>query len=263
MKGCLKLLSLCFLTVSFLINSSTPYMASDTLCAFLESPCEVEKNKSFTVSLQAECSTAIGAVMFTIEHSDNVEYSECRVNDSDFGYIEKVYSNNRLSIIYVNTAGIVADQPVKLVDITFKAYNAPATAYFKLYTSNCASSDEKPLISDSEKEYSINIVEMVADTQSASEAELKNNPIISVDCNENSSSEASAVNKSIPDNKSDLPSTPVVDEITVVSSIDIAESGDIKLFVAGTVFAVAVLAVIGISYSTGKKKANVNIDKNK
>lgn len=263
MKWCLKLLSFCFIIVAFLINSSTPYMAYDTLCALLEAPSEVELGKRFTISLQAKCNSAIGAVMFTVEHSENVEYSECRVNDGGFGYIEKTYSDNRLSIIYVNTSGIVAIQPTSLVEITFKADNTPATAYFNVYTSNCASSDEKPLVSDNKKEYSINIVETAVNKQPATEREHKNDSISNVDCNENSSSESLAVNKSIPDTKADLPDVPVAEEITVVSSIDVAESGDIKLFVAGSIFAIAVVAVIGISYNTGKKTAGIHIDKNK
>ncbi len=263
MKRCLKLLSFGFIMVAFLINSSTSYMAYDTLSASVEAPLEVEQGKGFTVGLQAKCNSTVSVVMFTVVHSDNIEYKECKVNDNDSGYIEEMYSDNGLSVIYVNTAGIVANKPTNLVDITFKADTAPSTAYIQIYTSNGVSSDEKPLVSENGKEYSINIVEKVTAKQSASERKLENSSDLEADSNENSSAESSAINKKIPDTKTDLHDIPVAEEIRVVSSIDVSEAGNVKFFIAGTIFAVAVIAVIGISYKTGKKNAGKHIRKNK
>lgn len=262
MKRCLKLLSFGFIMVAFMINSSTPCIAYDTLYASVEAPSEVEQNKSFTVSLQATCSSTIGIAMFTVVHSDNIEYKDCKVNDSDSGYIEEVYSDNRLSVIYINTSGIVANQPTSLIDITFRTDNTPSTAYIQLYTSNCASVDEKTLVSDNSKEYSISIVEKVKNKQSASERNLENSSASSVESNENSSSDSSAINKRIPNTKTDLHNIPVAEDITVVSSIDVAESGNVKFFLAGTIFTTAVISVIGISYKAGKQNTDKQIDKN-
>lgn len=263
MKGCLKLLSFALIMVAFMINSSIPYTAYDTLCASVEAPSEIEQNKSFTVSLQAMCSSTVGVAMFTVVHSDNIEYKNCRVNDGDSGYIEEVYCDNRLSVIYINTSGIVATKPTSLVDITFKADNAPSTAYIQLYTSNGASADEKPLASDNGKEYCINIVEKVTNKQSASQIMLENSSASEAECTENPSAKSSSINKKIPETKADLHNIPVAEEIMVASSIDVAESGNVKFFFAGTIFTIAVITVIGISYKTGKQNADKQIDKNK
>lgn len=231
-------------------------MCYDTLYGSVNVPSQVAKNKSFTVNLQVQCNSAIGVVMFTLVHSNEIEYKGCKVNDGSCGYIENSYNDNTLSIIYINTQGITVTEVTNLIDVTFEAKDTVTNTEVQIYTSYGTSADENTLVSDNGRGYTVGIVENVTNKQPADGIKLENSSA-SI-----SKSYSSAVNKEIPDNDNETETieTLATDETTTVSNnINAARSSGVNLFFSGTIFAIAVVIVIFISYKTGKK----NSDKNK
>lgn len=250
----LKIFFIWFSVAAVLINSVITCMCYDTLYGSVNVPSQVAKNKSFTLNLQVQCNNAIGVVMFTLVHGNEIEYKDCKVNDRSCGYIENSYNDNTLSIIYINTQGIMVTETTNLIDITFEAKDIVTNTEVQIYTSYGTSADENTLVSDNGRVYTVGIVENVTNKQPADGIKLENRSAST------SNGHSSASNKEIPDNKTETIETLATDETTTVSNnINAARSSGVNLFFTGTIFAIAVVIVIFISYKTGKK----NSDKNK
>ena len=248
MKTVLKIALSWLVAIFIIIYSNICCVCYDTVSGLLDAPSQVVKGKSFTAGLQIECNSSVGVVMFTVTHSNEIEYKDCKVNDGSCGYIEKSYSNNTLSVIYINTQGITATNATNLVDVTFKADDSVTTADIQVYTSNGASSDEVMLTSDNGREYSIDIVENVTDNQSASGTSVKNSASSS-----SSNKDSSAVNKEIPNNAEQATLSTQADEATANNTITLAAKSENKLLLVGAVFVVAVAVVVAVSYKAGKR----------
>ena len=248
MKTVLKTALSWVVAIFIIIYSSIGCKCYDTVSGLLDVPSQVVKGKSFTASLQVECNSSVGVVMFTLTHSSEIEYKDCKVNDGSCGYIEKSYSNNTLSVIYINTQGITATNATNLVDVTFKADDSVTTADIQIYTSNGASSDEVMLTSDNGREYSIDIVENVTDNQSASGASVQSSASSS-----SSGKNSSAMNKEIPNNAEQATLLAQKDEATTNNTITLATKSESKLLLVGAVFVVAVAVVVAVSYKAGRR----------
>lgn len=250
MKRILKICLTCFVTIYFVLFSSINCIGYSTIYGFANLPAQVIKGKSFTVSLQVQCNSDVSVVMFTLVHSDELEYKSCKVNDNSCGYIEESYSDNALSVVYINTQGITATDITNLIDVTFKAEDIVTTADVQIYTSYGASSDETALASDNGKEYNIDIVEKVTDNKSADSTRIEGN----LGSSSSSKSSSSAVNKEIPDYEAEATEITPSETATVNNIITISNQSDFKLFFAGAIFVVAVVIVVAISYKAGKRR---------
>lgn len=261
MKRILAISQLVVVLVVFLITFSTNCMCYDTIYGFIDMPSQVVKGESFTVNLQAQCNSDVGVVMFTLVHSDNVKYKDCKVNDNSCGYIEDFYTDNTLSVFYINTKGITATSKTNLVEVTFVADDTTAIANMQVCTSYGASSDEVELDGDSGGEYVIEITDKITDNQPAKDESNDDNHVLPVVNNGSSSS----IDNPIEYGDKATEKTSIYQTATKNSSNIIAVSGksDFRLFIAGGVFVLAVVAVIMVSYSLGSKKADKINNKNK
>ncbi len=255
MSRVIKILSAFILVVIFTLNSSIVCMGYDVINGYANVPSVVEKGKGFTVNLQAQCNTSVGVVMFTVIYDDGIKYKSCSVNDGSSGYIEKSYSDNKLTVMYVNTKGISVIDKTNLVDIKFEADDYANTVDIQIFTSNSASSDELVLESGLGKLYSIEITEKATD----------NKPAQSKDINSDKPEKATNSTQSVADNKP-IPTQQSSETLSNNANIDkrvltVEKPNDIGLFFAGGVFAVAVVLLVFMGYKSGKKKADSKNEK--
>lgn len=236
-----------------LLNSGITCICYDIVYCSVKAPSQVVKGESFTVNLQVQCNNDIGVIMFTLVHDSELKYKSCNVNDGSCGYIEYTYSDNTLSVIYINTKGIVATNITDLIDVAFEAEDAITSTEIQVYTSYGASTDENTLVSDNGKGYNIEIVEKVINRQSADGTKLESSSALV------SKSSSSVTEKKIPDVKKENLETVATDEATTVNTtVSVAKSSNMNLFFAGIIFAISVMVVIAVSYKTGKKNAYKN-----
>lgn len=248
MIKCLKIFSVWIAVLVVLFNSVITCICYDIVYGSINAPSQVAMGEGFTVNLQAQCNSDIGAIMFTLVHGSEIEYKSCRVNDKSCGYIEDTYSDNTLSVIYINTKGIETKNTTDLIEVTFKAENTITSTEIQIYTSYGASVDENALVSDNGESYTIDIVEKVSNTQSANGTKIKDN---SSSANKTSSA---VREKKIPTEKTEILETIATDKATTVNNtISVKGSSNMNLFISGVIFAVAVVAVIVVSYKIGKK----------
>lgn len=251
MKRLIKILSAFMMIAVLVLNSSIACMGYDVLNCYANVPSMVEKGKGFTVNLQVQCNTSVSVVMFTVVHSDGIKYKGCSVNDGSNGYIEKSYSDNRLTVMYINTKGISVVEKRNLVDVKFEAEDYITSTDIQLCTSNVASSDELALECGEGKLYSVEIVEKAPNNKpSQSKAININNSPEKAD-----KSVKSAVERSIPTQISSEEATDVAN--TEKSVVTVRKSNDLGLFMAGVSFAVAIVLLVLIGYIAGKKKVKI------
>lgn len=221
----------------------------------IDVPAQIEKNKNFTLSLNIQCDEPVSVVIFTLSFGNSLEYSSCKVNDNSNGYMVEFKENNTLKVTYINTTGINVSSTKTLIDITMKATEFDKT-WLEVHTTNSTSSNEQ-LLSDGECiHYDIEIVEKVTSDSSASGRTInsssssnKNSSAIN-----NSNDKNSTNNKAIPNGNNDN-SSEITNSSTEPDYDTVAVSGinnSVMLFIAGGSFALAVVAVIFISYKTGK-----------
>lgn len=242
-----KILSAFMVMTLLLLNSSIVCMGYNVINGYANVPSTVETGKEFTVNLQVQCNSSVSVVMFTVVHGDGIKYKSCSVNDGSCGYIEKSYSNNTLTVMYINTKGISAVEKSNLVDIKFKADNYTTNTDIQIFTSNAASSDEQILESGQGNLYGIEIAEKATTSKPAQSKAIK-----SKKPEKATKGTKSAVDKAVPAQQSKEEATDATDK----SMVTVGKSDDTGLFVAGVSFAVAVMLLVFIAYSAGKKKAD-------
>lgn len=228
----------------------------------IDVPAQIGKNKNFTLSLNIQCDEPVSIVIFTLSFGDSLEYAGCKVNDNSNGYIVEFSENNTLKVTYINTTGIDVSSTKALIDVTMKATEIDKT-WIEVYTTNSTSSNEQ-LLSDADcTHYDIDIVEKITSNSSARGITINSNS----SSNKNSSTTNNSNNKNITNNKAILNksndnSSGITNNSAEPNYDTVAVSGvnnSAMLFIAGGVFALAVVTVIFISYKTGKhKSAKVN-----
>ncbi|MEE1057620.1 MAG: hypothetical protein UH239_10300 [Acutalibacteraceae bacterium] len=221
----------------------------------IDVPAQIEKNKNFTLSLNIQCDEPVSVVIFTLSFGNSLEYSSCKVNDNSNGYMVEFKENNTLKVTYINTTGINVSSTKTLIDITMKATEFDKT-WLEVHTTNSTGSNEQLLSNGECIHYDIEIVEKVTSDSSASGRTInsssssnKNSSAIN-----NSNDKNSTNNKAIPNGNNDN-SSEITNSSTEPDYDTVAVSGinnSVMLFIAGGSFALAVVAVIFISYKTGK-----------
>lgn len=227
----------------------------------IDVPAQVINNKNFSLNLQIQCDEPVSVVIFTLSFGNSLEYSSCKVNDNSNGYIVEFQENNTLKVTYINTTGIDVSSTKTLINVTMKATEIDKT-WIEVYTTNSTGSNEQ-LLSDGECiHYDIEIVEKVTSNSSARGRTINSNSSSSKNSyTNNSNNKNNTNNKAIPngnnDNSSEITSNSAEPDYDTVAVSGVNNSA--MLFIAGGGFALAVVAVIFISYKTGKhKSAKVN-----
>lgn len=256
--------SVLFLIIIQLVISLTvfPCYAQSTVNSSIDVPSQVSKNKNFTLSLQIQCKEPVSVVIFTLLFGGSLEYSSFKVNDSSNGYIVEFQENNTLKVTYINTTGIDVSSGKVIVDVTMKATEINKT-WLEVYTTNSTSNNEQILFDGECMHYDIEIVENVTSDSSANGRAINNNSSSNKNSSttDNSNNKNSTNNKAIP-NGNNNNSSGITNGSSESDYDTIAVSGvnnSSMLFLAGGGFALAVMAVIFISYKTGKHNStNVN-----
>lgn len=233
--------------------------ATDVLQGSLEVPSQVEKERLFTVNLQAQCSSKLSIVMFIIEYSDNIEYRNT-VSSSDNGTVVCNGENNAINVMYINALGVDVSQPTTLAQATFKAGDTPSDVKFKVYTEYATSYDEQELDEGDTIEYTVEIVEKITDnstpTDNKSEASTKKSDEKPT---HNNTSDNSVDDENLISTPTEIESLQEGSENTSTekSSTDLASvnnhNNNTIIFIAGGLFALTVVVVVFVSYKLGKK----------
>lgn len=249
----LRIFSVWLAVIAVLLSSVITCICYDVVCGSAKVPSQVATGESFIVNLQAQCNSDIGVIMFTLVHGSEIKYKSCRVNDGSCGYIENTYSDNTLSVIYINTKGISTKNTTELIEVTFQAEETVTSTDIQIYTSYGASADENALVSDNGEKYSIDIVEKVVNKQPANGTKLKSSSVLS------DKGSSSVKEKKIPTEKIKALETIATEKATTVNNtVSVSRPSDRNLFFSGIIFAVAVVISIAVSYKTGKKNGCKN-----
>lgn len=261
MRKLLKLFVSFLVLASFIFINIVPSYAEDVLYGIISVPSQVTKNKNFTANLQVQCNSPVSVVMFTLVFGNEVEYKSCKVNDSDNGYIEKYQDGNTLKIMYINTDGVDTTNVRTLVDVTFKAGNNVSDTSFEVYTDYSTNSNEQSLTDTTGTIYDFQIVEKASSSVSSA-----NGRTVSNSSSSQSNSSKSSNNEAIPerekstvDNTEDTPTDSTTGNNNVVNVLN--SDNNILIFIAGGSFALALGAVVFISYNAGKKRLKSKKDK--
>ncbi|MGO5080842.1 hypothetical protein ACTQ3L_02335 [Oscillospiraceae bacterium LCP25S3_E4] len=264
MRLLIKRLSVAAMCAVIFLFSAVDCSAAD-LSGSMSVPSMVTKGKNFTVGLQAQCPEKLGTVMFTVVFSDNIQYKSCKVNDSN-GYIKSYCTDNILRVVYINTLGINVSNINQLVNVTFKAADDLGSGTVQVYTSYSASVNEQDLQDSTGTEYSFDIVSKTSGSvPQARGTELKTKaPSSSSSAAAKNKNKSSSANKKSSSAKKDSSASynEADSEAGGISQLNIAgQNNGLTLFLAGGVFALAVVAVVVCSYFAGKKNGNSKNEK--
>lgn len=253
------------LLVVFMMLWSVPCSAANVLQGSLKVPSQVAKERLFTVKLQAQCSSELSVVMFTLEYNGDIEYRKSTVSDNGVGTIQCVNENNTVRVVYLNTVGINVSEATPLADVTFKAGEALTDANFKVYTAYSTSSNEVALEEGNGMEYTVEIVEKVSSTSNATGNQLEktteesdekviNNKSDNVSKDSENSDVNTSENESTVDHSVILPT-----EKSSGNSITVnPQNSNVMIFIAGGAFALTVVVVVAVSYRLGKNSDKSN-----
>lgn len=236
--------------------------AVDLLQGSVKVDSQVVKNRLFTVKLQAQCSKAVGVVMFTLEYEGDIEFRKCTVNDNSVGTVQFANNSGKLVAMYVNTCGIDISQTTALIDVTFKAGSSLSNAKFKVSTKYSASADEMELNDANGIEYTVEIVDKINNNSNATANEIgtgtekttnnkENKKENDKENNKPNSNSNAFDNKTEWENPSNLlsPTEELKDSFLIADS----QNNSTMIFIAGGIFSLTVVVVVFIGYKFGKK----------
>lgn len=251
MKTISKLLLFLAVIHSVILMTALTCNAQNSVNSSIDVPSQVTQNKNFTLGLQIQCNKSVGVTIFTLKFGDALEYSSCKVNDNSNGYIVHCQENNVLKVTYVNTSGIDVSSAKTLIDVKMKATKIDKT-WLEVYTTNSASIDEQALDDSECMRYDIEVVEKATSNSSAKGRATSK----SSSSSKNSSIANNSNNKNITrhdNNSSEIPTSYAESNYDTVAVSGVNKSA--MLFIAGGGFALAIVAVIFISYKAGKNNS--------